>query len=45
MSRLTDYPLVLIEEVDNIGRGLTGDPATALLKILDPEPNNSSSAN
>ena len=32
-------PLVLIDEVDKLGRGYTGDPASALLELLDPEQN------
>jgi len=32
--------LVLIDEVDKIGRGINGDPASALLEMLDPEQNN-----
>ncbi|CAG0908413.1 unnamed protein product, partial [Cyprideis torosa] len=35
----TENPLVLIDEVDKIGRGIQGDPASALLEILDPEQN------
>jgi ATP-dependent Lon protease len=34
-------PPVLIDEVDKIGRGINGDPASALLEMLDPEQNNS----
>jgi ATP-dependent Lon protease len=30
---------VLIDEVDKIGRGHNGDPASALLEMLDPEQN------
>jgi Lon-like ATP-dependent protease len=37
----TENPLVLIDEVDKIGRGHQGDPASALLELLDPEQNNS----
>ncbi|KAG6893575.1 ATP-dependent Lon protease pim1, partial [Termitomyces sp. T32_za158] len=37
----TENPLVLINEVDKIGRGINGDPADALLEMLDPEQNNS----
>ncbi|KAJ8508583.1 hypothetical protein ONZ45_g9147 [Pleurotus djamor] len=36
----TENPLVLIDEVDKIGRGHNGDPASALLEMLDPEQNN-----
>ncbi|KAL5482071.1 hypothetical protein EMCRGX_G022352 [Ephydatia muelleri] len=35
----TENPLVLIDEVDKIGRGIQGDPASALLEMLDPEQN------
>ncbi|KAF3906674.1 hypothetical protein ABW20_dc0110048 [Dactylellina cionopaga] len=36
----TENPLILIDEVDKIGRGHQGDPASALLELLDPEQNN-----
>ncbi|KIY73073.1 ATP-dependent protease La [Cylindrobasidium torrendii FP15055 ss-10] len=35
-----ENPLVLIDEVDKIGRGHNGDPSSALLEMLDPEQNN-----